>query len=83
MLKNKNTKFAISLLTAAMASSMPAHADMSDYLDRIDVDFLLMQNFQSIQAKDGAFRPDDEVQESGFGRIRANLQLKFGSVRCV
>jgi len=59
MLKNKNTKFAISLLTAAMASSMPAHADMSDYLDRIDVDFLLMQNFQSIQAKDGAFRPED------------------------
>ena len=42
-----------------MASSMPAHADMSDYLDRIDVDFLLMQNFQSIQAKDGAFRPED------------------------
>lgn len=77
MLKNKNTKFAISLLTAAMATSMSAQADVSDYLDRVDVDFLLMQNFQSIQAKEGAFRPEDEVQESGFGRVRANLQLKF------
>ena len=35
------------------------------------------QNFQSIQAKDGAFRPGDEEQSSGFGRIRANLMLKF------
>ena len=33
MLKNKNTKFAISLLTAAMATSMSAQADVSDYLD--------------------------------------------------
>lgn len=36
-----------------------------------------MQNFQAIQAKRGAFRAEDEVQQSGFGRIRANLMLKF------
>ena len=77
MLNNKKTKFAISLIAAAMATSAPAQADISEYLDRVDVDFLLMQNFQSIQAKDGAFRPEDEEQESGFGRIRANLMLKF------
>jgi hypothetical protein len=74
---NKNTKFATSLIAAAIATSTSVHADVSDYLDRVDVDFLLMQNFQSIQAKDGAFRPEDEQQSSGFGRIRANLMLKF------
>lgn len=39
--------------------------------------FLAMQNYQSIQAKKGAFRPADEEQSSSFGRIRVNLQLKF------
>ena len=74
---NKNTKFAMTLVAAAITTSAPAQADISEYLDRIDIDFLLMQNFQSIQAKDGAFRPEDEEQSSGFGRIRANLMLKF------
>ncbi|MEL0646864.1 hypothetical protein V6248_05480 [Pseudoalteromonas agarivorans] len=77
MLNNKKTKFAVSLIAAAMAASTPAHAEVSDYLDRLEVNFLAMQNFQSIQAKDGAFRPEDEEQSSGFGRIRANLMLKF------
>ncbi len=62
MLNNKKTKFAISLIAAAMATS--AQADISEYLDRVDVDFLLMQNFQSIQAKDGAFRPEDEKNKN-------------------
>lgn len=77
MLNNKKTKFAVSLIAAAMAASTPAQAEVSDYLDRLEVNFLAMQNFQSIQAKDGAFRPEDEEQSSGFGRIRANLMLKF------
>ena len=41
------------------------------------VNFLALQNYQSIQAKDGAFRPVDEEQSSGFGRLRVNLQFKF------
>jgi len=77
MLNNNKTKFAVSLIAAAMAASTPAQAEVSDYLDRLEVNFLAMQNFQSIQAKDGAFRPEDEEQSSGFGRIRANLMLKF------
>lgn len=75
MLNNKKAKFALTLVAAALAA--PAQAEMSDYFDRLDVNFLAMQNFQSIQAKDGAFRPGDEEQSSGFGRIRANLMLKF------
>jgi hypothetical protein len=77
MINNKKTKFGLSFVATAMAASLPAHADTSDYLDRLEVNFLAMQNFQSIQAKEGAFRPEDELQSSGFGRIRANLMLKF------
>jgi len=36
-----------------------------------------LQNYQAIQAKEGAFRPADEEQSAGFGRLRVNLQLKF------
>ena len=45
--------------------------------DRVELNFLALQNFQSIQAADGAFRPEDEDQSSGFGRLRVNLQMKF------
>ncbi len=45
--------------------------------DRVEINFLALQNFQAIQAKRGAFRPVDEKQSDGFGRIRVNLQLKF------
>jgi len=45
--------------------------------DRVELRFLALQNFQAIQAKDGAFRPEDESQSSGLGRLRVNLQLKF------
>ena len=44
---------------------------------RAEVRFLALQNFQAIQAKEGAFRRADEVQSDGFGRLRVNLQLKF------
>ena len=44
---------------------------------RGEVNFLALQNFQAIQATDGAFRPEDEEQSTGFGRLRVNLQLKF------
>lgn len=44
---------------------------------RAEVNFLALQNFQAIQASNGAFRPADEEQSSGFGRLRVNLQLKF------
>ncbi len=65
------------IATAVMASFAPSlHA--AEFLDgRAEVNFLALQNYQSIQAKDGAFRPADEEQSSGFGRLRVNLQLKF------
>lgn len=45
--------------------------------DRVEIRFLALQNFQAIQAKEGAFRPEDEKQSAGPGRLRVNLQLKF------
>lgn len=75
---NKTTKFGkLGLIAAAvMAASAPTHA--AEFLDGLaEVNFLALQNYQSIQAKDGAFRPADEEQSSGFGRLRVNLQLKF------
>ena len=45
--------------------------------ERLQIRFLALQNFQAIQASDGAFRPEDEEQSTGFGRLRVNLQLKF------
>ena len=80
------------LMTAALVALAPTHAlanklpqssphppsDPYTFLnDRAEVRFLALQNFQAIQAKDGAFRPEDEDQSSGFGRLRVNLQLKF------
>ncbi|WP_370461063.1 hypothetical protein [Paraglaciecola sp. L1A13] len=61
-----------------MAASAPSYLQAAEFLDgRAEVNFLAMQNYQAIQAKEGAFRPVDEEQSSGFGRIRANLMLKF------
>jgi len=86
MLKNAHNKNALrtkltklGMLTAAiMAASAPSITQANEFLDgRAHVNFLAMQNYQSIQAKDGAFRPEDEEQSSGFGRLRVNLQLKF------
>lgn len=63
---------------AVMAASAPSYLQAAEFLDgRAEVNFLAMQNYQAIQAKEGAFRPVDEEQSSGFGRIRANLMLKF------
>ncbi|WP_041714139.1 hypothetical protein [Paraglaciecola sp. T6c] len=63
---------------AVMAASIPAQVNAATFLDGlVDVNFLAMQNYQAIQAKEGAFRPEDEEQSSGFGRIRANLMFKF------
>ena len=69
----------MSLLAAAiMTASIPAHVNAAEFLDGLaEVNFLAMQNYQAIQAKEGAFRPVDEVQSSGFGRIRVNLMFKF------
>ena len=85
MLKNIQNKPAVSklgklgLITAAViAASAPAHVQAYEFLDGLaEVNFLALQNYQAIQAKEGAFRPVDEVQSSGFGRIRVNLQFKF------
>ncbi len=64
------------LAAAVMAASAPVHS--AEFLDGLaEINFLALQNYQSIQAKDGAFRPADEEQSSGFGRLRVNLQLKF------
>lgn len=43
---------------AVMAASAPSFVQANEFLDgRAHVNFLAMQNYQSIQAKDGAFRP--------------------------
>jgi hypothetical protein len=53
-------------------------SEPNEFLDgRVQVNFLAMQNYQAIQAKDGAFRPVDETQSDGFGRLRVNLMFKF------
>ncbi|WP_404842619.1 hypothetical protein [Colwellia sp. BRX10-3] len=66
------------LAAAVMAASAPAYVQSVEFLDGLaEVNFLALQNYQSIQAKEGAFRPADEEQSSGFGRLRVNLQLKF------
>lgn len=60
--------------------SVPSFADLEPYTlfdGRMEVGFLALQGFQAIQAKSGAFRPEDEEQEPGFQRLRVNLQLKF------
>ncbi|WP_189407900.1 hypothetical protein [Alteromonas halophila] len=50
----------------------------NEFLDgRVQVNFLALQNYQAIQAKESAFRPEDEVQSDGFGRLRVNLMFKF------
>ncbi|WP_426360519.1 hypothetical protein ACPUVO_01840 [Pseudocolwellia sp. HL-MZ19] len=60
-----------------MAVSAPS-VQAAVFLDGLaEVNFLALQNYQSIQAKEGAFRPVDEEQSDGFGRLRVNLQLKF------
>lgn len=52
--------------------------EVNSFLDgRVEVNFLALQNYQAIQAKDGAFRPEDELQSDGFGRLRVNLQFRF------
>ena len=53
-------------------------SEPNEFLDgRVQVNFLAMQNYQASQAKDGAFRPEDEMQSDGFGRLRVNLMFKF------
>jgi hypothetical protein len=80
-----------SAIMAAMAPSLVVAQELSEtkpmyvppsepneFLDgRVQVNFLAMQNYQAIQAKDGAFRPEDETQSDGFGRLRVNLMFKF------
>lgn len=74
---------AASAPTYVQANKLPTDTDfkpveVNKFLDdRVELRFLALQNYQAIQAKKGAFRPEDENQSSGFGRIRVNLQLKF------
>lgn len=74
-----NTFSKLSMLpTAIMVASALAQVQANEFLDgRAQINFLALQNYQSIQAKDGAFRPEDEEQSAGFGRLRVNLMLKF------
>lgn len=67
--------FKASVFASVLAGSAVNAAELLD--GRMEVGFLALQGIQSIQAKDGAFRPGDREQESGFERLRVNLQLKF------
>ena len=64
-----------------LSKSAPAYVpagQVNEFLNgRAEINFLALQNFQAIQVKRGAFRPADEVQSDGFGRLRVNLLLKF------
>jgi hypothetical protein len=64
-------------LSESAAAYVPASQVNSWFDGRAEVNFLALQNYQAIQAKEGAFRPVDELQSDGFGRLRVNLQLKF------
>lgn len=72
--KTAHIAFATSILSSALTCST-AHAEAL-FDGRLEVDFLLLQGFQDIQAKDGAFRPGDQEQTANFERPRFNLQLK-------
>lgn len=64
-------------LSKSGTTYVPA-GETNSFLDgRVEVNFLALQNYQALQAKDGAFRPEDENQSDGFGRLRVNLQFKF------
>ena len=68
----------IGLIAAAVMAVSAPTTQAAEFLDGLaEVNFLALQNYQSIQAKEGAFRPVDEEQSSGFGRLRVNLQFKF------
>lgn len=76
-ISKKLTKLGV-IATVVMAASAPVYVQSAEFLDGLaEVNFLALQNYQAIQAKEGAFRPADEEQSSGFGRLRVNLQLKF------
>jgi hypothetical protein len=64
-------------LSESATTYVPASQVNAWFDGRAEVNFLALQNYQAIQAKEGAFRPADEEQSSGFGRLRVNLQLKF------
>ena len=69
-------------VTSAMTLAAPTLSHAQDdgwnklFDDRFELRLLLLQGFQAIQAQSGAFRPEDEDQESGFERLRVNLQLR-------
>jgi hypothetical protein len=66
------------LASAVIAVSAPTYVQSAEFLDGLaEVNFGALQNYQTIQAKEGAFRPVDEEQSAGFGRLRVNLWLKF------
>ncbi|MBT8099965.1 MAG: hypothetical protein KJO82_09460 [Gammaproteobacteria bacterium] len=64
-------------LSKSAPAYIPADQVNAWFDGRAEVNFLALANFQTIQAKPGAFRPADEVQSDGFGRLRVNLQLRF------
>ncbi|MCY7296724.1 hypothetical protein [Alteromonas sp. a30] len=78
---NKNSgnfnKQNIAAAIALLLASSSANADTTLFDDRLKVNFYVAQGFQSIEAKDEAFRPEDREQESNFLRLRANLDLSF------
>lgn len=69
-----HTVFVTSILSSVLACSTVNAETLLD--GRLEVNLLLLQGFQAIQAKDGAFRPGDEEQTANFERPRINLQLK-------
>lgn len=66
--------FATSILSSVLACSTVNAEALFD--GRLEVNLLLLQGFQAIQAKDGSFRPGDQDQTANFERPRINLQLK-------
>lgn len=77
-IKSKKVSSVGLLISSAVLAVSASHAsEFTLFDDRLELNFLALQGFQSIQADDGAFRPEDEEQSSNFQRLRVNLQLKF------
>jgi hypothetical protein len=77
-MNNNIHKFKLGMIAAVVTGCLSTQVHSAEFLDGLaEVNFGALQNYQTIQAKEGAFRPADEEQSAGFGRLRVNLWLKF------
>lgn len=72
LIQSTRTLFSASLVAIGLTSQLNA----AEFFDgRVDAKVMLMQGFQSIEADAGAFASDNVAMDSGFQRLRFNLEL--------